>query len=77
MYPTVFNQNLELKIGKWIRIFWLSVIVIRRQNMFKLVSKYTPSGDQPQAIDALVKGINEARNIKYYLVLQALVKHLL
>ena len=27
--------------------------------MFKLVSKYTPSGDQPQAIDALVKGINE------------------
>ena len=50
MYPTVFNQNLELKIGKWIRIFWLSVIVIRRQNMFKLVSKYTPSGDQPQAM---------------------------
>ena len=61
MYPTVFNQNLELKIGKWIRIFWLSVIVIRRQNMFKLVSKYTPSGDQPQAIDALVKGINEGK----------------
>ena len=27
--------------------------------MFKLVSKYTPSGDQPQAIDALVKGIND------------------
>jgi excinuclease ABC subunit B len=61
VYPTVFNQNLELKIGKWIRIFWLSVIVIRRQNMFKLVSKYTPSGDQPQAIDALVKGINEGK----------------
>ena len=29
--------------------------------MFKLVSKYTPSGDQPQAIDALVKGINESK----------------
>lgn len=29
--------------------------------MFKLVSKYTPSGDQPQAIDALVKGINEGK----------------
>ena len=25
--------------------------------MFKLVSKYTPSGDQPQAIDKLVEGI--------------------
>ena len=25
--------------------------------MFKLESKYTPSGDQPQAIDELVKGI--------------------
>ena len=29
--------------------------------MFKLVSKYTPSVDQPQAIDALVKGINEGK----------------
>ena len=29
--------------------------------MFKLVSKYTPSGDQPQAIDALVKGIEEGK----------------
>ena len=29
--------------------------------MFKLVSKYTPSGDQPQALDALVKGINEGK----------------
>ncbi|MEG1288017.1 MAG: excinuclease ABC subunit UvrB [Bacilli bacterium] len=27
--------------------------------MFKLVSKYKPSGDQPKAIDELVKGINE------------------
>ena len=29
--------------------------------MFKLVSKYTPSGDQPEAIDALVKGIEEGK----------------
>lgn len=29
--------------------------------MFKLVSKYTPSGDQPKAIDELVKGINEGK----------------
>ena len=27
--------------------------------MFNLVSKYTPSGDQPQAIEKLVKGISE------------------
>ena len=29
--------------------------------MFKLVSKYKPSGDQPEAIDKLVKGINEGK----------------
>lgn len=29
--------------------------------MFKLVSKYTPSGDQPQAIDKLVSGIENGR----------------
>ena len=29
--------------------------------MFKLVSKYKPSGDQPQAINALVKGLNEGK----------------
>lgn len=28
-------------------------------KMFKLVSKYTPSGDQPQAIDKLVSGIEK------------------
>ena len=27
--------------------------------MFELVSKYKPSGDQPQAIEKLVKGIKE------------------
>ena len=29
--------------------------------MFNLVSKYQPSGDQPQAIEKLVKGINEGK----------------
>lgn len=29
--------------------------------MFELVSKYKPSGDQPEAIDQLVKGINEGK----------------
>ena len=29
--------------------------------MFKIVSKYKPSGDQPQAIDELVKGIEEGK----------------
>ena len=29
--------------------------------MFNLVSKFTPSGDQPQAIEKLVKGINEGK----------------
>ncbi len=29
--------------------------------MFKLVSKYEPSGDQPKAIEELVKGINEGK----------------
>ena len=29
--------------------------------MFNLVSKYTPSGDQPQAIKKLVEGINEGK----------------
>ena len=29
--------------------------------MFKLVSNYKPSGDQPEAIDNLVKGINEGK----------------
>ena len=37
--------------------------------MFKLVSKYTPSGDQPQAIDELVKGIEKGE--KYQVLLGA------
>lgn len=29
--------------------------------MFKLVSKYKPSGDQPEAINELVNGINSGK----------------
>ena len=29
--------------------------------MFKLVSEFKPTGDQPEAIDYLVKGINEGK----------------
>ena len=29
------------------------------ENKFKIESKYKPSGDQPQAIEKLVKGLNE------------------
>ena len=31
------------------------------EKLFKLVSKYKPSGDQPDAINSLVKGINEGK----------------
>lgn len=34
--------------------------------MFELVSKYKPSGDQPQAIKELVTGINEGKKNKFY-----------
>ena len=30
-------------------------------NMFNLVSKYDPSGDQPKAIDELVKGVKDGK----------------
>ena len=33
----------------------------RRIKMFQLVSKYEPSGDQPQAIKKLVEGIKEGK----------------
>lgn len=32
--------------------------------MFKLVSNYKPTGDQPKAIDYLVKGINEGKKFQ-------------
>ena len=42
--------------------------------MFNLVSKYKPSGDQPEAIKKLVDGIMRGRKSKYYLVQLVLVR---
>ena len=36
--------------------------------MFELVSKYSPSGDQPKAIDGLVNGINSGKKRQVLLV---------
>ena len=33
-------------------------------NEFKLHSKFKPTGDQPQAIDSLVKGIEEGKKFQ-------------
>ena len=35
--------------------------------MFKLVSKFQPQGDQPQAIDQLVKGVEEGKQYQVLL----------
>lgn len=35
--------------------------------MFDLVSKYKPSGDQPKAIEELVKGIKEGKKNQFLL----------
>ena len=34
---------------------------------FELVSEYKPTGDQPQAIEALVEGFKEARGLSFRL----------
>jgi len=38
--------------------------------MFNFASKYTPSGDQPQAMEKLVKGIKEGK--KYQVLLRGI-----
>ena len=47
--------------------FWLIIVVLFGHlggKMFKLVSDFKPTGDQPQAIDYLVKGINEGKKFQ-------------
>lgn len=34
------------------------------ENMFKLHSEYNPTGDQPQAIEYLAKGIEEGKKFQ-------------
>ena len=60
-------QN-NVRIGMDLMLL-LAVYILRRQIMFKLVSKYKPSGDQPKAIDALVNGIKKGE--KYQVLLGA------
>ena len=43
--------------------FWL----MWRYNMLKLESKFNPSGDQPEAIDELVKGVEEGKKFQVLL----------
>lgn len=43
-------------------------------NQFKLVSKYQPSGDQPEAIEALVDNIEGGKKLKFFLEQQELVR---
>jgi len=40
------------------------VFVQTAQNIFKLHSEYQPTGDQPQAIEALVKGFQEGNQFQ-------------
>ena len=34
--------------------------------MFNLVSEYKPTGDQPKVIEYLGKGIEEEKNLEYF-----------
>ena len=43
-------------------------------NMFNLVSKYTPTGDQPDVIESLVKGVKEGKKHQVLLGLLELVR---
>lgn len=50
----------------------------QEENQFKIVSKFKPTGDQPQAIEQLTNGFQSGqKNFKHYLVLLVVVRHLL
>lgn len=44
---------------------------------FQVVSDYKPTGDQPQAIEKLSKGILNGEKYQNFVELQVLEKHLL
>ena len=44
------------------------------KKKFKLVSKYSPAGDQPKAIDKLIDGLESGLSSKFYWVLLDLEK---
>ena len=43
---------------------------------FELVSEYAPTGDQPGAIEGLVKGFQEGKNARHCSVSQVPERHL-
>ena len=43
------------------------MVIIRRDFVFDLVSKFDPSGDQPEAIAELVKGVEEGKKFQVLL----------
>jgi len=57
------NHNQLNIIERWVLEYKINLkfINVRRIKMFKLVSKYTPNGDQPEAIKKLVDGINNGK----------------
>jgi excinuclease UvrABC helicase subunit UvrB len=42
--------------------------------MFNLVSKFKPSGDQPEAINKLVNGIKSGEKNQVFLTIELLIK---
>ena len=48
-------------ITKEIVIYYYYMIGSEKMEKFELHSKYTPQGDQPQAIEKLVQGIKEGK----------------
>ncbi|MDE6636293.1 MAG: DEAD/DEAH box helicase family protein, partial [Lachnospiraceae bacterium] len=54
-----------LAYNKLFSLWILEVVFVQdAQKGFKLVSEYTPTGDQPQAIEALVKGFKEGNQFQ-------------
>ena len=46
------------------------------EKIFKLVSPYQPTGDQPQAIAQLVQGSRRETSVRHFLGLPVQVRHL-
>ena len=68
IYIIIFLYNIY-----WILMYWKMNIIFRfvlkinkkeKIKMFKLHSEYKPTGDQPQAIEYLSKGIEEGKKFQ-------------
>lgn len=46
-------------VGFSVRVLYLCIFIVRKIMDFELVSSYKPTGDQPEAIEALAQGIRE------------------